>query len=304
MKKIKIASAVEASAVAMGCWRYGEMENAEVVGLTETALSCGIDFFDTADIYAGGRSEELLGHAVNTLGVRERVLIQTKCAIRKNMFDFSREHILNSVDRSLKRLGPEYIDILLLHRPDALMEPEEVAQAFDSLLTSGKVRHFGVSNHKPMQIRLLQSALHVPIIANQLQFSLTNTSMIDAGLNVNMEHDPALDRDGSVLDFCRLQGITIQAWSPLQYGVFAGTFLDNYEKFPELNRTLDRFAAEKGASKAAVAFAWILRHPARMQVIAGTTKPERLRELCACSDITLSRAEWYELYLSAGNRLP
>lgn len=298
-----MGSDITASAIVMGCWRYGEIDVETSKKLTQTAVECGIDFFDTADIYAGGKAEELLGEAVRQLGIRDEIMLQTKCGIRPGMFDFSKEHIISSVDNSLKRLKTDYIDVLLLHRPDTLVEPEEVAEAFDELKTSGKVRHFGVSNQNPFQMELLKTALNVDIVADQLQFSLTNSSMIDAGLNVNMEHDPALMRDGGVLEYCRIKGITIQAWSPLQYGVFKGTFLDN-ELFPELNKTLDRMALEKGVSKAAIAFAWILRHPAKMQVIAGTTKPERLREICRASDVELSRAEWYELYTSAGNWLP
>ena len=298
-----MGSDITASAIVMGCWRYGEIDVETAKKLTQTAVECGIDFFDTADIYAGGKAEELLGEAVRQLGIRDKIMLQTKCGIRPGMFDFSKEHIISSVDNSLKRLKTDYIDVLLLHRPDTLVEPEEVAEAFDELKASGKVRHFGVSNQNPFQMELLKTALNVDIVADQLQFSLTNSSMIDAGLNVNMEHDPALMRDGGVLEYCRIKGITIQAWSPLQYGVFKGTFLDN-ELFPELNKTLDRMALEKGVSKAAIAFAWILRHPAKMQVIAGTTKPERLREICRASDVELSRAEWYELYTSAGNWLP
>ena len=304
MKKVKIGSEITASAIAMGCWRYGEIDVPTATALTQTAMDCGIDFFDTADIYGGGKAEEFLGEAIKQLGIRDKIMLQTKCGIRPGMFDFSKEHILNSVDGSLKRLKTDYIDVLLLHRPDTLVEPEEVAAAFDELKAAGKVRHFGVSNQNPMQIELLKTALNVPLIANQLQFSLTNSSMIDCGLNVNMEHDPALNRDGGVLEYCRIKGMTIQAWSPLQYGVFKGTFLDDYEQFPQLNETLDKFAEEKGVSKAAIAFAWILRHPANMQVIAGTTKPERLREICRSTEITLSRAEWNELYISAGNWLP
>lgn len=298
-----MGSDITASAIVMGCWRYGEIDVETAKKLTQTAVECGIDFFDTADIYAGGKAEELLGEAVRQLGIRDKIMLQTKCGIRPGMFDFSKEHIISSVENSLKRLKTDYIDVLLLHRPDTLVEPEEVAEAFDELKASGKVRHFGVSNQNPFQMELLKTALNVDIVADQLQFSLTNSSMIDAGLNVNMEHDPALMRDGGVLEYCRIKGITIQAWSPLQYGVFKGTFLDN-ELFPELNKTLDNMALEKGVSKAAIAFAWILRHPAKMQVIAGTTKPERLREICRASDVELSRAEWYELYTSAGNWLP
>jgi len=304
MKQRNLGGVLPASEISLGFWRVGGLEASAVRELVETAVEAGIDFFDTADIYAGGESETLLGGALKASGLREQVLVQTKCGIRPGQYDFSKEHILSSVEGSLKRLQLDYLGVLLLHRPDTLMEPEEVAEAFQILHSQGKVRQFGVSNHKPQQIALLQKYLPFKLLANQLQFSLTNTSMIDAGIHANMELDKALDRDGAILDYCRLQDITIQVWSPLRYGVFGGTFLDNYEVYPDLNEALDELAAQKGVSKAAVAVSWILRHPAKMQVIAGTTNPQHLRELCKAGDISISREEWYGLYLAAGNPLP
>ena len=212
-------------------------------------------------------------------------------------------HIIQSVNGSLKRLKTDYLDTLLLHRPDTLVEPEEVAEAFTVLFDSGKVRYFGVSNQHPMQIELLSKFLKHKIIINQLQFSLTNTGMIDSGFNVNMEIDASIDRDGNVLDYCRLKDITIQAWSPFQYGFFEGVFLDN-AKFPELNEKINEVAARKGVTNTAIAIAWILRHPAKMQPIVGTTNPQRLKDICQASQVELSKPEWYELYRSAGNTLP
>lgn len=304
MKQILLSGTLPASALSLGFWRVGGIEIFAVQALLDAALESGVDFLDTADIYAGGESERLLGAALKAGGLRERFLIQTKCGIRPGQYDFSKEHILNSVDGSLKRLGVDYIDALLLHRPDTLVEPEEVAEAFSLLHRQGKVRYFGVSNHKPMQAELLQRALPFRLIANQLQFSLANTTMLGAGLHANMELDDALDRDGSVLDYCRLHNLTVQVWSPLQYGVFAGTFLDNNEKYAPLNKALDEMAQEKGVTKAALAIAWILRHPANMQVISGTCNPQHLREAAQGCDITISRKEWYALYLAAGNTLP
>jgi predicted oxidoreductase len=231
------------------------------------------------------------------------MLLQTKVGIRRDSYDFSKEHILEAVDGSLKRLRTEYIDVLLLHRPDALVEPEEVAEAFTILENSGKVKYFGVSNQNPMQIELLRKFVKQSILFNQLQFSITNTGMVDAGINVNMEIDPSINRDGSILDYCRLKGITIQPWSPFQYGFFEGVFLDN-EKFPELNQKINALAAAKGVTNTAIAIAWILRHPAHMQPIVGTTNPGRLKDICKASDITLTHQEWYEIYLAAGNKLP
>jgi len=305
MKYIKIANSdLNASEISLGCMRISDLTNQEISNLIHTAMDEGVNFFDHADVYGGGKSEEKFSGAIDmTSGLREQMILQTKCGIRKDCYDFSKEHILEAVDGSLKRLRTEYIDVLLLHRPDALVEPEEVAEAFTILENSGKVKYFGVSNQNPMQIELLRKFLKQKIIFNQLQFSITNTGMIDAGINVNMEIDPSINRDGSILDYCRLKNITIQPWSPFQYGFFEGVFLDN-EKFPDLNQKINAIAAAKGVTNTAIAIAWILRHPARMQPIVGTTNPGRLKDICKASDVTLTRLEWYEIYLAAGNKLP
>jgi len=295
-------SGMKVPTIAVGCMRISDMNEKEVSAFIDTALSFGANFFDHADIYGGGKSEEVFGKAIQSLN-RKDIIIQTKCGIRKGQFDFSYEHIVNSVDGSLKRLGTDYIDVLLLHRPDALMEPEEVAKAFDYLKSSGKVRHFGVSNQNPYQMQLLQNALDMPICANQLQFGIGHTPMIQSGINVNMYNESGVNRDGGVLDFCRLKKITIQPWSPMQYGFFEGCFIDN-DKFPELNETLKRIGEKYGVSKTTMAFAWILRHPAKMQPITGTTNLVRLADCLKASDIQITREEWYEIYRSAGNKLP
>mgnify|MGYP000827751264 CR=1 FL=1 len=235
--------------------------------------------------------------------VRERIILQSKCGIRKGYFDFSKEHILKSVDGILSRLKTDYLDVLLLHRPDALVEPEEVAEAFNILRDSGKVRHFGVSNQKPMQIKLLQRYLEQPILADQLQFSIPHAGMVTNGINVNMTTESSFDHDGSILDFCRLSDITIQAWSPFQYGFFEGVFLDN-DKFPELNATINRLAEKYGVTNTTIAVAWILRHPAKMQTVTGTMNTERLLACIQAADVTLTREEWYEIYRAAGNIVP
>ncbi|AGF56720.1 putative oxidoreductase [Clostridium saccharoperbutylacetonicum] len=303
MKQLDIGkSGLKTSELILGCMRIANLSADEVKQLVETAIECGIDLFDHADIYGGGRSEELFGE-IMTSSLRDKIKIQTKCSIRKGYYDYSAEHILTSVDGSLKRLNTDYVDTLLLHRPDTLMEPEEVAYAFDKLHSSGKVKNFGVSNHNSMQIELLQKYTNHKIIVNQMQLSITNTGMIDSGLNVNTQDERAIDRDGSILEYCRLKDITIQAWSPFQYGFFQGTFLNN-DKFPELNKVLDRIAKEKGVSNSALAIAWILRHPAKIQPIIGSTNKSRLKDICTATNVTLSREEWYEIYLSAGNKLP
>jgi len=284
--------------------RINSLEPAEAERFVQAALELGANFFDHADIYGGGKCEEIFADAIHmNASVREKIILQSKCGIRKGMFDFSKEHILDSVDHILKRLRTDYLDVLLLHRPDALVEPEEVAEAFDQLESSGKVRHFGVSNQNPMQIQLLKKYVKQPLVANQLQLSITNANMISAGINVNMENESAVNRDGSVLDYCRLNDITIQPWSPFQYGFFEGVFLGS-DKFPELNRKLDEIAAAYGVSNTTIAVAWLLRHPAKMQPVIGTMNIERLKDCCKAADIHLTRQEWYDIYRAAGNVLP
>ena len=295
-------SGLKVPAVAVGCMRISNMNEKEVSAFIDTALENGANFFDHADIYGGGKSEEVFGKAVSP-SMRDNIIIQTKCGIRQGMFDFSYEHIVNSVEGSLKRLGTDYIDVLLLHRPDALMEPEEVAKAFSHLKESGKVRNFGVSNQNPYQMQLLQSCMDMPLCANQLQFSIMHAPMIQSGINVNMYNESAVNRDGGVLDFCRLNKITIQPWSPMQFGFFKGCFVDN-EQFPELNGVLEKIGDKYGVSKTSVAIAWILRHPAKMQPVTGTTNLQRLKDSLCATDYTLTREEWYEIYRAAGNVLP
>ena len=305
MKTIQIRDTdLNVAEIALGCMRISSMSNQDIAHLIHTSLDVGINFFDHADVYGGGQSEAKFAEALGmTPQLRESMTLQTKVGIRQGSFDFSKEHILEAVDGSLKRLQTDYLDVLLLHRPDALVEPEEVAEAFTILEDSGKVKHFGVSNQNPMQIELLKKFVKQPLLFNQLQLSITNTTMIDAGINVNMEDEFAINRDGSILDYCRLNDITIQPWSPFQYGFFEGVFLDN-EKFPELNAKIDELAAAYDVANTAIAIAWILRHPARMQPIIGTTNAGRVKAIAKASDITLSREEWYAIYLAAGNRLP
>lgn len=305
MKKIIVSNTeLLVSQIALGCMRIHELNIQAAERLIRTALDEEINFFDHADIYGSGKSEQIFSQAIKMNDdLREKIIIQSKCGIKKGMYDFSKEHILNSVDGILKRLNTDYIDILLLHRPDALMEPEEVAEAFDILHNSGKVKYFGVSNQNPMQIELLQKFVNQKLVFNQLQLSIVNSNIISNGINVNMENNSAINRDGSVLDYCRLKNITIQAWSPFQYGFFEGVFLDN-DKFPELNKKIDEIAENKGVSNMAIAIAWILRHPAKIQTIVGTTNFERLKSICKTSSVNLSRQEWYEIYMAAGNKLP
>ncbi|HIT61653.1 MAG TPA: aldo/keto reductase [Candidatus Fimousia stercorigallinarum] len=292
-------------AIVVGCMRLGEMDGKRMNAFLHAALEQGANYFDHADIYAGGKSEEIFGQAVreDSSIKREDLIIQSKCGICKGFYDLSKKHIIESVDGSLKRLQTDYLDVLLIHRPDALIEPEEVASAFDELEKSGKVRHFGVSNHKPMQIELLKRYIEQPLIINQLQFSLPVSNMVANGMEVNMETEGSIDRDGSVLDYSRLHDMTIQAWSPFQMPNWQGCFLGN-DAYADLNEKIEVLAETYGTSATAIAAAWIFRHPAGMQLITGTTKPERLKEIIASSDIVLTREEWYQLYLAAGHLLP
>ena len=295
---------MEVSRIALGAWRFASLSSDEVSDLLDRAVDAGINFFDHADIYGGGKCEELFGEALGKKpSLRDKIFIQSKCGIREGYFDFSKEHIIEAAEGSLKRLKTDRLDVLLLHRPDALVEPEEVCEAFSKLYREGKVRYFGVSNHNAGQIELLQKYLDQKIIINQLQFSIAFCTMIKAGLNVNMKNDSAVVRDGAVLDYCRLNDITIQPWSPFQYGFAKGCFIGS-DEFPELNKKLSQIAEKYGCNESAVAIAWILRHPAKMQPILGSTNPRRIEDVKNACDIKLTREEWYDIYRSAGNILP
>ncbi|WP_280770870.1 aldo/keto reductase [Salipaludibacillus daqingensis] len=305
MKKITIGkSDVQTGNIALGCMRMDKLTKAEAEKVIHTSLEVGIDLFDHADIYGGGKSEEVFGNAVDLKSsIREQMILQTKCGIRDGFFDFSKDHIIQSVEKSLKRLNTENIDILLLHRPDALMEPEEIAEAFSQLKASGKVRHFGVSNQHPLQVELLKKYVKEDLIINQLQLSLLHTPMIDAGLNVNMQNKPSIVHDSNVLEYSRLNDMTIQAWSPFQHGMIEGVFVGNKD-FPEVNNKLQEIADKKGVTDSAIAVAWILRHPANIQAVIGSMNLSRIKDIARASDVILSRQEWYELYRAAGNDLP
>ena len=284
------------SAVGGGCMRIADMDTKAADAYVKTALELGINFFDHADIYGGGKSEEVFGKLFTAEpALREKLFIQSKCGIARGMFDFS--------TGILKRLNTDHLDALLLHRPDALMEPEEVQEAFETLYEAGKVLNFGVSNMNPMQMQLLKTGVKFPLCANQVQMSLAHTPMLDAGFSANLFWDAAINRDGGILEYCRMEGMIVQTWSPLQYGFFEGTFLGS-DKYPKLNEELQAMAEKYGVGADTVAFAWLLRYPARMQVITGTTTPARILSAAKAADIALTREEWYALYRSAGNVLP
>ncbi|MFC4735400.1 aldo/keto reductase family oxidoreductase [Bacillus daqingensis] len=305
MKVINIGSSpLQAGEVALGCMRMAGLSTKDADAVIRTSLEEGVTLFDHADIYGGGASEEVFGRAVDLKGAdRDKLILQSKCGIRSGFYDFSKEHIVTSVEKILKRLGAENLDILVLHRPDVLMEPEEVASAFSELKKSGKVHYFGVSNHHPGQIELLKQYVDVPLIINQIQLSLMHTPVIDAGLQVNMHREGAVQRDGMLLEYCRKESMTIQAWSPFQHGMIEGPFIDNSD-FPEVNKKLEEIAEQKGISKTTAAAAWLLRIPASIQPIIGSMTPDRIRQAAAASNVNLSREQWYELYTAAGNDLP
>lgn len=297
----------ELSEIVLGMMRIEDKSVKEVEELVETALSVGINAFDLADIYGRGRCEELLGLVLkNRPDLREKMWIQSKCGIRIEeftYFDFSKDYIIKSVDGILQRLKIDYLDSLLLHRPDALMESDQVAEAFDLLYKQGKVRDFGVSNQNPMMMELLKKDVKQPLAVNQLQLSAAFTPGFESGFHVNMEDSQAAMRDGSIFEYCQLHDVVIQAWSVLQFGYFKGNFVGN-EKFQALNQVLDRLAIKYGVTPSTIAISWILRYPAKMQAVVGTTNPNHLREVSQAANFSLTRKEWYEIYLAAGNNLP
>ncbi len=308
MQKVNIANGPEnASRLILGCMRMPALSVEDAANMIQTAYDLGINFIDHATCYGDGEAETRFGDAIALTNVkREDLIIQSKCGLRfdKQIFDWRKSYIIESVDGILKRLKMEYLDVLLLHRPDLLYDPEQIAEAFDELKAAGKVRHFGVSNTMPMQIELLKKYVKQPLKINQLQLSLEQSQLIDQDLYMNNKTtDMSVMRDGGALDYCRLNDITIQAWSPLQHGMFKGMFIDNPE-FPEMNKVLSELANQYGVTKAAIAIAWILRHPAKMQVIAGTMNPAHLTEMAEACKINLTHEEWYKLYLSSGKFLP
>ena len=297
----------ELSEIVLGMMRIKDKSVKEVEELVETALSIGINAFDLADIYGRGRCEELLGLVLkNRPDLREEMWIQSKCGIRIEeftYFDFSKDYIIKSVDGILQRLKIDHLDSLLLHRPDALMESDQVAEAFDLLYKQGKVRNFGVSNQNPMMMELLKKDVKQPLAVNQLQLSAAFTPGFESGFHVNMEDSQAAMRDGSIFEYCKLHDVIIQAWSVLQFGYFKGNFVGN-EKFQALNQVLERLAIKYGVTSSTIAVSWILRYPAKMQAVVGTTNPKHLREVSQAANFSLTRKEWYEIYLAAGNNLP
>lgn len=305
MKIQKIGkSDLQASRLILGCMRMSELTSEQAKNVIEKAFSLGINHIDHADIYGGGKSEKIFAEALKLTNIkREDLVIQSKCGIRQGLYDFSYEHIMKSVAGILQRLEMDYLDILLLHRPDTLMEPDEVARAFKELKEAGKVKYFGLSNCNKGQIKLIQKYLDFPLLIDQLEFGPAHTPLIDAGLNVNMLNEASINHDDGILEFTRMEDITIQTWSPFQVDLSQGLFT-KHPDYQELTNTLERMAAEKSVSLEAMVAAWILRHPAKMQMIVGSMNPDRIERTAMGADIELTREEWYEIYRSAGNILP
>lgn len=295
----------QVSAIALGIMRMNSLTPEQAAKSIDTAYDSGINFIDSADIYGGGDSEKIFGQALKQSSVkREDLYIQSKGGIVPGKrYDFTKQHLIDAVDGSLERMCVDYLDSFLLHRPDPLMEPDEVAAAFDELQRTGKVRHFGVSNFNPQQFMLVQEAVDQRLMINQLQFSIMHTGMIDFGIHTNMDDTRSINHDGGLLEFSRRMGVTVQAWSPFQYGTFAGTFINN-DKFPKLNKILQDLGDKYGVSKNAIAAAWILRHPANIQVMIGTMNPEHIADSAKGGDVDLTKQEWYDIYFAAGNDLP
>jgi predicted oxidoreductase len=301
-------SNLNVSSVILGLMRIGQMSDAEIRKLVDAAFSAGINMIDHADVYGKPlhHCEARFGQAMQLSPAdRAKIVIQSKAGIRNGFFDFSESHLLEAVDGSLQALKTDYLDVLLLHRPDALVEPEEVASAFDKLQAAGKVRNFGVSNQSPGQIELLKTCVRQPLIVNQVQLSITHAPLIAQGVAINMAGlEQSVDRTLGLLDYSRKEGMTIQAWSPFQKKFFDGPFVGDRAAYLELNDALDEIAKVHGITPTGVAVAWITRHPARMQVVLGTTRPERVRESVAGAGVTLSREVWYRLYRGAGYSVP
>lgn len=312
MKHINLGgSELSASRIVLGCMRISQMDDAALSKHLNTALELGINTFDHADIYGKGECEEKFGKILNSELKREEIILQSKCGIRYGntagadieYYDLSKEYIIDSVDGILQRLGTDYLDLLMLHRPDTLMEPEEIAEAFDRLEQSGKVRHFGLSNFNASQFDYVQKYSNHKLITNQVQFGPAEPNIVNSGMQSNTPFEGAVDRDGGLLDYARHNDVTLQAWSPFHYGYFGGIFIDD-SKYRSLNDKLEAIGQAHAVSKSAAAVAWILRHPANMQTIIGTTNTERLKEIAQADAVNLTKPEWYSIYEAAGHVIP
>jgi predicted oxidoreductase len=308
-------STLEVSRIALGCMNLSE-DRQDAMRTVQAALDRGINCFDHADIYGQGKREEVFSALWDRApSLRNRIILQSKCGIRfsgdprptsPKRYDFRYEHIVRSVEGSLRRLKTDYLDVLLLHRPDALVEPEEVARAFDHLQRSGKVRWFGVSNHTAAQIRLLQTCLEQQLVANQVQLNLVHNRLIDDGVVFNSDDEGATSGGRGALEFCRVQGITLQAWGALAGGRVSGRPIPSSNaRLQQTAAVVGELAAARGVSQEAIVIAWLLRHPACIQPIIGTTNPARIAGACQADEVAFTREEWYRLFTAGrGGAVP
>lgn len=306
---------LQVTRVALGCMRLSD-EPQKAMETVQAALDAGINFFDHADIYGGGGKEKVFSNLWERHPhLRQKILLQSKCGIRfpgtphrdsPGRYDFSYGHIVQSVEGSLQRLKTDYLDVLLLHRPDPLIEPEEVANAFMRLREEGKVRFFGVSNHTAAQMEFLQQYLDMPIITNQVQLSITHNQLFNDGVVFNQDDLGVHSRAEGTVEYCRLHDITLQAWSPLEGGYLSGRLIDfDHPVYRETAKIVAELAETHGVSQTAIVTTWLLRHPAHIQVIIGTTNPQRIADACQADDVDLTREEWYRLFVAGrGGRMP
>ena len=288
----------------LGCMRLGKLTTEEAEKLISFALDNGITFVDHADIYGSRKCETLFGEVLKrNPNFRKQMIIQSKCGICKGYYDLSKEYIIKQVEESIRLLNCEYLDILLLHRPDALVDYDEVNEAFNYLYDKGLVKEFGVSNMNPIQIELYNKKLDHKIKYNQVQFSLIHSHMISESLFVNMSEVESAMRSGTLIEYSMLKDISLQAWSPLMASWDDGTFIDN-PKYEQLNKKLEEVASKYNVTKNCIAISWILRHPANILSIVCTTSIVQLNGMIKAIHIKLTREEWYGLYLSSNHILP
>ncbi|MCF3137852.1 aldo/keto reductase [Paenarthrobacter sp. AR 02] len=301
-----------------GSWdgtSYGAAEIDQAAAVIDAARGIGVELFDHADIYRSGKSEAVFGEVLSrSQGLRENIQLQTKCGIRlgerglDTHYDLSREAILERVNGSLKRLQTDYVDLLLLHRPDPLMDPHEVAAAVGQLMAEGKVRQLGVSNMSGAQIAFLQDELETPIVANQLEMSLLRRDWVESTVLVNHPEGSGYSFPHGTVEYCVANGVELQAYGSLAQGRYTGA--PSAEFSPAESATADKLAqlaAGKNTTPESVLLGWLMKHPAGISPVVGTTNPARIQ---ACADSAsvaagMSRAEWYGLWVSArGNNIP
>ena len=293
MERISLSKEVSLSRIVYGMWRLGDDENTSpehVRAKIDASLDQGITSFDQADIYGGYEAEEILGNALSGSTLRNKMEIVTKCDIiapvgryadaRVKYYDTSRAHIMASVDHSLRLMGIDHIDLLLIHRPDPMMDHHETGAALDEVIASGKVRSVGVSNFRPYDWELLQSAMKNQLVTNQIELSV-------------LAHESFVNGD---VAFHQRIGTPLMAWAPLAGGAL---FSGNH---PDVMSVLSNVASQNNVDETAVAIAWLLAHPSRILPVLGTNSIERIKGMSAALDVKMDRQTWYEIYTAALGR--